>query len=137
MSYEKLISETLLTAYLIKKLSQPISESQAFLKGIIDANGNIIRRPLTLEEKYAYTPIDAYIFKLKTMLGNKLSLLNHKIVLEKIVENASQPIALYEKELQYKHELQTILNRFKSICNEAADNGLPTATIEKIILESL
>lgn len=136
-SNDKIIRETLLTAYLIKRLSQPIHESQAFLRGIIDGSGNIIKRPSTAEEHNAYTPIDSYIFKLKTILGSKLELLNHAVVLEKIVKNSELPIALYEKELQFKHEMQTVLNRFKTVCNDATKNGLPISTIEKIVLESL
>jgi hypothetical protein len=136
MINDKIIRETFLTAYLMKKLAQPVYESQAFLKGIVDASGNLLKRPETIDEQCAYTPVDAYIFKLKTLLGSKLDLLNHKVFLEKVIKNSDLPVELYEKEVQLKYEMSLVISRFKEICNEASGNGLPITVIEKVLLES-
>jgi hypothetical protein len=134
--FNNMTQESFIIGYLMKKLQEPIYESQAFLKGIIDANGNLVKHPETIEERSAFTPVDAYILKLKSMLGNKIDLINHKLVLEKVIQAASIPIELYEKEVQLRSKMDLVIQQFNEICNEASGEGLPLHLIEKILLES-
>ena len=130
------LNEAFITAYMMKKLETPFNQTEAFKLGIIDENGSLLRRPETLEEKLSYTAIDAYLTKIRKLLGNKADILNHNIYLEKATDASKLPIELYEKELEFKNELQVISMRFKECLKEAKKNRLPTELIEKIILES-
>lgn len=56
---------------IIKKLVTPFTETDAYKLGIIDKDGNVLRRRRTLQtqqEKNAYTVLDTLVFKLKRML---------------------------------------------------------------------
>ena len=130
------LNEAFLTAYMMKKLAEPFKNTDAFKLGIIDTNGNLIRKPVTLEEKLSYTSIDSYLTKVKKMLGSKTDLLNHNIYLEKVTDASKLPIELYEKELAFKHELSVIAKHFKQCLQDANSQHLPTELIEKIVLES-
>ena len=130
------LNEAFLTAYMMKKLAESFKNTDAFKLGIIDTNGNLIRKPVTLEEKLSYTSIDSYLTKVKKMLGSKTDLLNHNIYLEKVTDASKLPIELYEKELAFKHELSVIAKHFKQCLQDANSQHLPTELIEKIVLES-
>jgi hypothetical protein len=134
--YSLNLNESFLTSYLMKKMEEPFINSQAFKLGIIDENGNQLKRPITIDEKLAFTAIDAYITKLKKLVGNKIDILNTSVFLERLVNTSNLPIELYEKELQFKSELSIISKRFKDCLMEAKTNGLPSELIEKTILES-
>ena len=80
--YTGMATESFITAYMMNILSTPIYETQAFKLGLVDASGSVVKEPNTLEERAAYTPIDAYLFKLKKMLGSKQEMLNTELYLE-------------------------------------------------------
>ena len=52
----------------IKRLSTPFEETEAYALGIIDAEGKVIKKTRTREEKDAFTPFDKLIFNLKKLL---------------------------------------------------------------------
>jgi hypothetical protein len=135
--YNGLAAESFIIGYIMKTLATPIHETQAFKLGIVDASGAIIKHPETLEEQMAYTPIDAYIFKLKNLLGNKKDLLNNEIYLEAVSKNAELPISLYDKEVKLKNDMRIVAKRFKEVLDESAEQGLPIMLVQKIILEAL
>lgn len=133
--FNMMAKESFIIGYIMKKIMQPINESAAFKMGVIDANGNMIKKPETIEERMSFTPVDKYILKLKHLLGNKADLLNTQVVLESAIKASQVPIELYEKEVQFKDKLEIILNSFNELLNEAANNGLPIPTVEKTILD--
>jgi hypothetical protein len=56
---------------IIKKLTTPFKDTEAFKLGIIDAKGNVLRKRHTLktrQEKDAYTSLDTLVFNLKKMI---------------------------------------------------------------------
>ena len=56
----------------IRRLTTPFDKTSAFKLGIIDKDGNVLRKRKTLstaEEKNAYTYFDTLIFNLKKLLG--------------------------------------------------------------------
>jgi len=134
--FNGMAKESFIMAYVMKTLATPIHETPAFKLGLIDAYGSIVKRPETLEEQMAYTPLDSYIFKLKSLLGNKNDLLNSEVYLEAVVKNAEIPIELYEKEVKLRNLMKVIVKHFDEILNEASDSGLPIMLVQKIILES-
>jgi hypothetical protein len=134
--FNSLTQESFIMAYVMKRLSTPIHETEAFFRGFVDANGNLLKKPETIEEQSYYTPIDAYIFKLKSLLGSKKDLLNHQIFLEKVVQNANNSNEMYQKELELKSKMDLIINRFKELSTEASNDGIPISLFEKVLIES-
>jgi hypothetical protein len=68
----------------IKKLVTPVEATDAFQKGLIDKTGRIIKMPETDEENSALTTLDKFIFKLKRLLGAKISQLNNFMYLHTV-----------------------------------------------------
>lgn len=54
---------------IVKILYQDWSATQAFKLGIIDASGNKIKKPVSLEEKSAYSPFVRLCFKIKKLVN--------------------------------------------------------------------
>ena len=54
---------------IVKVLYQDWKDTQAFKLGVIDENGNKIKKPSTMEEKSAYSPFMRLCFKLKKMIN--------------------------------------------------------------------
>jgi len=134
--FNSMVAESFIMGFLMHTLSEKISDTQAFKMGIINENGDIIKKPETLEETMAFTAIDSYLLKLKKLLGNKVDLLNSEIYLEAAIKTSNVPIELYDKEVKFKSDMQMLVNRFFDMVQEAQNNNLPITVIEKIILES-
>lgn len=134
--FNSMVAESFIMGYVMSKLSEKIFESPAFKMGLIDESGNMIKKAETLEEQLAFSSVDAYVLKLKKLLGNKIELLNTSIYLEKAVETSVVPIELYEKEVQFKSEMNNWVKHFFVMAEKAYENNLPTPVIEKIILEA-
>jgi hypothetical protein len=130
--------ESFITAYMIKTLSQPFTEMLAYKNGIIDQNGNQLKRPVTIDEKNSLTALDSYIIKLKKLLGNKIDLVNHTMFLEattKTPKNLTQEE--YSAELAIGNELKFVKARFDECIKMAQELNVPSTTLEKLILESI
>ncbi len=69
--------DDILSFAVIKKLVTPIKKTNAYKLGLVDSVGKIIRNPTTDEEHMALTLFDKFIFKLKRLLGSKISQLNN------------------------------------------------------------
>jgi len=69
--------DTVLTYLLIKKLTTPVVQSSAYKQGLVNNAGRVIKEPETDKEKEALTIFDKLIFKLKRLLGTKLTTLNN------------------------------------------------------------
>lgn len=79
---------------IIRGVATPFSETKAFKLGIIDEDGNILRRRNELktdEEKSAYTLFDTFIFNIKKILakipGGKSKILTYTAALFLLREN--------------------------------------------------
>lgn len=71
MSYlltEKL-ANTIIIYLIIKKLSTPFSEWDAYELGIIDENGNKLKEPITFKERDAWTVFDRFVANLKRIMS--------------------------------------------------------------------
>jgi hypothetical protein len=69
--------DSVMTYILIKKLVSPITRSQAYRLKLVDNAGKVVKTPETEQEKAALTVLDRFIFKLKRLLGSKLTVLNN------------------------------------------------------------
>lgn len=131
---DKLLKETYLLAHLISLLETPITEFKAYKSGVINESGNIIKKPITQEEKNSFTPIDRYLLNIKRMLGNKTEMLNNALYLEKINRTVEYKTD-YENELELKSALKISIKRFKESLDFAKIKQIPTPIVEKMILD--
>lgn len=70
---EKISMDSLIAFILIKRLLSSVDKSKAYRLGLVDSNGKTIRKPETEEEKSALTPLDKTVFKMKRMIGPRLT----------------------------------------------------------------
>ena len=57
---------------ILRKLTTPFDQWDAYKQGVIDAEGNVIKKPedrTTLDQKESLTPLDTLILNLKKILG--------------------------------------------------------------------
>lgn len=135
--YTSMVSECFITSYLIKKLKTPFNETNAFRCGIISEDGNLLKKPTTIEEKKAFTFLDSFTFKLKRYLGDKINLIKESIYLEASKKVIEEKVSVedFEKELNLKKKLRIISNEFHDIISDAEVNNIPSTIIEKSIIE--
>ena len=69
--------DNILSFLVIKKLVTPVTKTEAYKKGLVDSTGKIIKQPETEEEESALTLFDKFLFKVKRLLGPKISQLNN------------------------------------------------------------
>ena len=69
--------DDILSYAVIKKLVTPVTKTQAYKLGLVDTKGKIIRNPETDEEEMALSIFDKFMFRLKNLLGSKISQLNN------------------------------------------------------------
>ena len=85
---------------LLKRLTTPFDETEAYALGLIDERGKLLKKPKTPEERDAYELTDRFVFNLKRLIekvpGGKtrlgsyaaaLLLIKEKAEIEKIVDN--------------------------------------------------
>lgn len=63
------ITDAVVVLRILKLLSTPIQQSDAYKYGIIDSNGKKIRKPETAKERDSYTILNRLVFKLQYALG--------------------------------------------------------------------
>ena len=64
--------DLLITYRIVKGLTTPFNQTNAFKNGIIDSNGKVLRKAKDLnteEEKESYTVLDRFIFNIKRLLN--------------------------------------------------------------------
>jgi hypothetical protein len=101
---------------ILKMLTTPFEETDAYKLGIIDANGRELKRMSQLntgDERNAYTILHRMVFRIKRII-HKVPVDNKKIVtyaaaLSLIKENYSKNIEPIDLELQYLDKLNTDL----------------------------
>ncbi len=71
----KIIIDKALAFSLLYNLLKPFNKTDAFKLGLIDAKGNVIKKPETEDEQLALSIYNVVIFELKKILGNRISFL--------------------------------------------------------------
>ena len=82
MPTDKSNVDKILTYVFLKKLVSPIVRTEAYKLGIVNNTGRVIKEPKTDKEKSSLTILDKTIFKLRRMLGSKISQLNNFLFLQ-------------------------------------------------------
>jgi len=135
------VHSSLSTAAVLLRLSQPIIESAAYKHGIVDEDGNRLKIPETIEEKKAFTPLDAYMFKLRNFITeSQLQLLNSSVIIElasKPIEDSEFLPEKYEKNLEIRDRLKFIVNEYKSIMLDSVQSDIKLSEIENMLIECL
>ena len=62
------VADTYLIYQVLKRLTTPFDQTDAFELGLIDKNGKLLKKPKTSKEQEAYTYFDRFIFNLKRIL---------------------------------------------------------------------
>lgn len=84
--------DSVLSYILMKKLITPIKRTPAFKLGLVDREGDVLKKPETEEEVNAITTLDKLVYKLKKLLGSKLAQLNRFMYLLGSAEDVSSDI---------------------------------------------
>ena len=79
--------DDVLSFILIRKLVTPVARTKAYKLGLVDGLGRVIKEPETAVEKKALTTHDRLIFKLRRMLGSKISQLNNFLYIQTITSD--------------------------------------------------
>ena len=119
----------------------PVENWPAYQLGLINKQGQIIKKPNTILERASLTPMDVYVLKLKTIMGPEAKLLNNTIYLKETNLDGfgydSKTFAeRFEKELQIKEDIQKIVNQLIERTAQASGDGFTSIQIEQFIVES-
>jgi hypothetical protein len=68
--------DSLLAFLLVKKITTPINNMNAYKLKLIDAQGKILKTPQTEQELEAFTLLDRVVLKIKNLLGSRVVALN-------------------------------------------------------------
>jgi len=74
--------DSVLTYMFLKKIMTPIVKTPAYKLGLVNNVGKVIKKPVTDAEKSTLTILDKFIFKLRRLLGTKLTQLNNFLFLQ-------------------------------------------------------
>ncbi len=78
---DKVNVDSVLTFIFLKKLMTPIIKTSAYKLGLVDNLGRVIKKPDKNEES-SLTLLDKFIFKIKRLLGNRLTNLHAFLYLQ-------------------------------------------------------
>lgn len=143
VDYNAMVKEAaeygLTLGYLLRRLSKPIMEWDAYKVGLIDERGNIKRKPALAIEKNLLSKADIYVLRLKQMLSEaEIDILNNSIYLKKLDEAkpTQKIIEQYELEVDTEYKIKENIDQLQKIISEANNLGLDISTIEKLIVKA-
>lgn len=117
---------------LINELKKSYSDFACYKFGIIDANGNKLKTPITEEEQASFSPMIKTVLRLKRYLGSKIELIEASTFLEREslpVEN----VVKYQKLLEYKDKIDIITSQLFKVLDEATIDGLSIEDVKKLL----
>jgi hypothetical protein len=122
---------TVYNTVLLRELQRPITDFQCFKIGLVDHEGNVIRQPITEEERSALSPSIRTVLRIRRFLGPKVDLLNVQQPLEEneLVFDAER----FQKKCLYEAKFQQTLNDMHEIVDAAYNDGLTFEEISNII----
>lgn len=126
--------DNILTYIFIKKLIQPITQTDAYRQGIVNNAGRVMKKPETEKEKQAFTTFDKLIFKLKRLLGSKLINLNSFLYLTTLSNDFYNKLVVRgsvnqrAEILRIKKDLEKLSEKY----NTDIDGIVQTLIVEKI-----
>ena len=145
VEYNLMMKESLYKSFtagiFLTRLQQPIVESDAYKLKLVDEEGRRLKIPETLEERNAFTPLDAYIFRLRRLVGeSNFSLLNSSVVLSILSEPLEEEVfdsTKYENEVRIQQRVEHVIEDYKSILLDAQKNGIRSEVVENMFIEKV
>lgn len=131
--YKEHMQSFLDNTVLINELKKDYTEFECYKLGIIDANGNKLKVPVTEQEQLAYSPFTKTILKLKKYLGPKIELMEASNSLEKLTTAINENVDHYKKILLYQNKIDSIVNDLYKTLDEAHQDGIPLEEVKKLI----
>ena len=101
------IADTYLIYQVLKRLTTPFDQTDAYELGLIDKNGKLLKKPKTPKEKEAYTYFDRFIFNLKRIL--------HKFGLKSKFSSYAAALFLLKEE---RKEIPSDIEMYQGILEE-------------------
>lgn len=132
VEYNTMIKENLRNRFLLNALNKEYKEFEAYKLGIINANGDKIKEPVTEQEQAAYSPETKTVLKLKKYLGPKLDLINQTAILEsasKLNYNKDN----HKKVLEYEQKINDILSELYKAADNALKEGLSLEQVQALL----
>jgi len=132
IEYNTMIKENLKNKFLLIELNKDYTEFEAYKLGIINANGDKIKEPVTEQEQLAYSPETKTILKIKKYLGPKLDLINQTAILEsasKLNYNKEN----HKKVLEYELKINNIIAELHKTTDEALKEGLSVEQVQALL----
>lgn len=132
IDYNKMFNESMKNKFLLSILNKEYKEFEAYKLGIINANGDKIKEPVTEQEQLAYSPETKTILKVKRYLGSKLDLINQTAILEsasKLNYNKDN----HKKVLEYEQKFNDIVSELHKTAEEALKEGLSIEQVQALI----
>jgi len=106
--------DTILTYILIKKLVTPIVRTDAYKLGLVNNAGKVLHEPSDPKERGALTLLDKVVFKLKRLLGAKLTNLSNFLYLQTISSNFYNKL-MVKGDIRQRAEIKRIVKDVKGI----------------------
>jgi hypothetical protein len=132
IDYNKMFNESMKNKFLLSSLNKNFKEFEAYKLGIINANGDKIKEPVTEQEQAAYSPETKTILKVKKYLGSKLDLINQTAILEsasKLNYNKDN----HKKVLEYEQKINDIIADLHKTTDEALKDGLTLEQVQALL----
>ena len=126
------LTDMYITYRLLRLLSTPIEQSDAYKLGIINAEGKKIKEPSTRDEKDAYTILNRFIFKVQYALakspdrmGKRLLTFAAALAILRENKDISDIVRLNEKEFNDKLGLYEMFSDVKQAATLLEHNTIP------------
>lgn len=132
IDYNKMFNESLNNRFLLRELNKDYREFEAYKLGVINANGDKIKEPVTEQEQAAYSPETKTILKVKKYLGPKLDLINQTGILEsasKLNYNKEN----HKKVLEFEQKINDIIAELYKTTDEALKEGLTLEQVQSLL----
>ena len=127
-----MFNESLNNRFLLRELNKDYKEFEAYKLGIINANGDKIKEPVTEQEQAAYSPETKTVLKIKKYLGPKLDLINQTAILEsasKLNYNKDN----HKKVLEYEQKINDIIAELHKTTDQALKEGLTLEQVQALL----
>jgi hypothetical protein len=136
INYNSMFNETLQSSlhnqFILNELNKNFEDFEAYKLGIIDAEGNKIKEPITEQEISSYSPVVKTLLKVKKYLGSKLDLINQTAILEsetKLNYNKNNHLAV----LKYEEKINAVINQLHEVTSNALREGLTIEQVEAML----
>lgn len=132
IDYNKMFNESLNNRFLLRELNKDYKDFEAYKLGIINANGDKIKEPVTEQEQAAYSPETKTVLKIKKYLGPKLDLINQTAILEsasKLNYNKNN----HKKVLEYEQKINDIIAELHKTTDQALKEGLSLEQVQALL----